>query len=280
MPDGEWEVMPMVTLMSEEENVREQKEEKVRWLQEMERKIQMTSEEQRRNEEERTRLEKQTASLNEDVKIDDEEKVRRRKFAIRREEYRYHTGGDDREDMSEYDRRPIERLEDRFGRIPAPVGLQQAATGAAPARGTGRELEHDGKGPFKIEPLKIAKANKLLPRNVKEGSIDPEIVQKVQDFMADLKKKVVPPEPPKVPSPHTRNLEDLQVYRQYLMEHSDVPGMYDSVGGANAAVEKAREAGKAKEEAEKEKKKEIQDADVETSDGENEINKRAIWLGW
>lgn len=50
--------------------------------------IQMTLEEQRKHEKERERLEKQTASLNEDVEID-EEKVRRRKFAIRREEYRY-----------------------------------------------------------------------------------------------------------------------------------------------------------------------------------------------
>lgn len=166
MPDGEWEMMPMVTPMPEEENLRELEEEKVRWLQEMGRKIQMTSKEQRRKEE-RVRLEKQTASLNEDVVIDDEERVRRRKFAIQREEYRYNTGGNDREDMSEYDRRPIERLEDSFGRIPAHVGLQQAAAGAAPARGTGLEVEHDGKGPFKVESLKIAKANKHLSRNVK-----------------------------------------------------------------------------------------------------------------
>lgn len=77
----------------------------------------------------------------------------------------------------------------------------------------------------------------------------------MQDFVADLKKKVVPPEPPKVPPPRARNSEDLQVYRQYLIEHSDVPGMYDRIGGANAAVEKAREARKAKEEAEKENEK-------------------------
>lgn len=73
---------------------------------------------------------------------------------IRREEDRYNTSGDDREDMSDYDRRPIERLEDRFGRVPAPIGLQQAAACAARTRGTGREFRNDVEATFKIEPLR------------------------------------------------------------------------------------------------------------------------------
>lgn len=283
MPDGEWEVMPMVTPMPEEENLREREEEKMRSLQEMGTKIQMTPEEQRRNEEDIERLEKQTARLSEDVEIDDEEKVRRRNFAIRREEYKYNTSGDDREDIFNYDRRPIERLEDRFGRIPAPIGLQQAAACAARTRGTGREFGNDVEATSRIEPLKIVKGNKPLPRNLKEGGIDPEIAKKVQGFMEDLKNKMIPLEPPKVPPPRARNSGDLQVYPQYLIAHSDVPGVYGRIGRTNAAVEKAREAGNAKEEAEKEKrekKEEIQDAHVESSDSENEIYKRAIWLGW
>lgn len=92
--------------------------------------------------------------------------------------------------------------------------------------------------------------------------------------MADLKKKVIPPEPPKIPPPRGRNSKDLQVYRQYLIEHSDVPGVYEKIGGANAAVEKARDARKAKEEAEKEKKKGIQDTDVESSDGNRSIREQ------
>ena len=119
--------------------------------------------------------------------------------------------------MSELDRRPLGRLEDRFGRIPAPVGLQRANTGAP---GTARELGNDTEESFKIEPLKIVMAAKPLAQKGKDESIDPEVAKKVQDVMADLKKKVVAPEPPKllVPKPGMSNSQDAQVFCNYIHE--------------------------------------------------------------
>lgn len=165
--DGEWETIALPSIQPIPTGTSEITPNMIRMLEESRRDY-----EGKRSEEKKDSLNRTVASLKVDVGMGEEET-----------ESSYDDYGAHTDSMSEYDRRPTERLEERFGRMPAPLGLQRAAAEARDLRKDDERLESDIKA---VEAMrarsisfeKVRQLFNLTPSLIQSGTvIKPPIAQ-------------------------------------------------------------------------------------------------------